>query len=149
MVGLKSKPQLFSKMIIGTINLAVTVIFFLLLQKVNKTHHHVVVIIKFAKIYHKKYLKNDRAAKMAIWCEIIFDFLPTYSMFIAQNIMNMIFTTYIGETLILSASLEAATCGIFYWRIFRRTSNGDPRSCLKNFMYILYCIPISVNGNYI
>ena len=55
-----------------------------------------------------------------IVAEIIFDLVPSYFALIGDSILEKsIYGYYVGDLITTALSIEAALCGIVYWRIFR------------------------------
>jgi hypothetical protein len=58
--------------------------------------------------------------KFAILSEIFMDLLPTYFGFFFNLIAGVSAVQYVGDYINLPMNLEAAACGLYYWRMFRR-----------------------------
>jgi hypothetical protein len=53
-------------------------------------------------------------------CEIGMDLIPSYITFSYNLIAGFSLANYIGDVIGTLMSLEAAMCGLYYWRIFQQ-----------------------------
>jgi hypothetical protein len=67
-------------------------------------------------------LQKNRVVKFTIVCEIVLDLIPTYTGFLFNLIAGYSGSSVIGDYIGIGVAVEAAFCGVYYWRLFVRGS---------------------------